>query len=204
MYDLKPIIAKNISNLRIKSGMTQSELAARLNYSDKAVSKWERAESIPDVCVLTEIADLFGVPLDSLVRDSSVTVNEKPTKVAVNKAMITLMSVIAVWIIATLVFAVADMVIGGVNLFWYSFIWAVPVSAVVWLIFNSIWFNKKLNYLIISIILWSVLAASFFTGLSFAKSFWQIFIVGVPAQALILAWSKISFVKKLPKRKNKK
>ena len=87
MYNLKPIIAKNISRLRIKSGMTQSELAARLNYSDKAVSKWERAESIPDVCVLTEIADLFGVPLDSLVREHSVSVNEKPTKVAVNKAM---------------------------------------------------------------------------------------------------------------------
>lgn len=203
MYDLKPIIAKNISALRIKSGMTQSELAARLNYSDKAVSKWERAESIPDVCVLTEIADLFGVPLDSLVREPSVTVNEKPTKVAVNKAMITLMAIIAVWIIATLVFAVADMVIGTNNLFWYSFVWAVPASAVVWLIFNSIWFNKKLNYVIISIILWTILAASFFTGLSFTKSFWQIFIVGVPAQALILAWSKISVVKKI-KRKRKK
>lgn len=204
MYDLKPIIAKNISNLRIKSGMTQSELAAKLNYSDKAVSKWERAESIPDVCVLTEIADLFGVPLDSLVRESEeLTTNEKPTKVAVNKAMITLMGIIGVWLVATLIFCIADMIIGKGNLFWYSFIWAVPISAVVWLIFNSIWFNKKVNYLIVSVILWSTLAALFFTGLSFTKSFWQIFIVGVPAQALILAWSKISFVKKI-KRKRKK
>ena len=67
MVDLREIIAKNICDLRIGAGMTQSNLAAVLNYSDKAVSKWERAESIPDIEVLKEIADLFGVSVDYLL-----------------------------------------------------------------------------------------------------------------------------------------
>ena len=66
--DIKIVIAKNIADLRLANGMTQLELAERINYSDKAVSKWERAESMPDIAVLTEIADLFQVSLDDLVR----------------------------------------------------------------------------------------------------------------------------------------
>ena len=61
MQDIKPIIAKNITILRQNAKMTQSELAEKLNYSDKAISKWERGESIPDITVLKALADLFGV-----------------------------------------------------------------------------------------------------------------------------------------------
>ena len=59
MTDLKPIFAENLAVLRKKKGWTQLELAERLNYSDKAVSKWERGESLPDVTILKQIADLF-------------------------------------------------------------------------------------------------------------------------------------------------
>jgi len=69
MVDLKPIIAKNIIDLRKSMNWTQAELAQKLNYSDKAISKWERAESIPDVIVLKEIADLFHVKVDYLLED---------------------------------------------------------------------------------------------------------------------------------------
>ena len=70
MEDIKPIIAKNITALRQGAKMTQIELAERLNYSDKSVSKWERAESLPDITVLKAIADMFEVPLDYLVREN--------------------------------------------------------------------------------------------------------------------------------------
>ncbi|MDD6251820.1 MAG: helix-turn-helix transcriptional regulator, partial [Oscillospiraceae bacterium] len=68
MENIKAIVAKNITQLRLAKGMTQLELAEILNYSDKAVSKWERGDSIPDITVLTKIADMFGVTLDYLVR----------------------------------------------------------------------------------------------------------------------------------------
>ena len=67
MNDLKGIIAKNIIDLRRQNGMTQAELAERLNYSDKAVSKWERGESVPDIAVLKSIADIFSVTVDFLI-----------------------------------------------------------------------------------------------------------------------------------------
>ena len=65
--DLKPIIAKNIIDLRRTADITQAQLAEKLNYSDKAVSKWERGEAIPSVATLKEIADHFGVTVDYLI-----------------------------------------------------------------------------------------------------------------------------------------
>ena len=67
MDDLKLIVAANITDLRKKNNITQAELAQRLNYTDKAVSKWERGESLPDVAVLKQIADIFSVKIDYLV-----------------------------------------------------------------------------------------------------------------------------------------
>lgn len=69
MQDLKPIIAKNITRLRTDNEMTQARLQQKLNYSDKAVSKWERGESVPDIAVLNEIAVLFGVTVDYLISE---------------------------------------------------------------------------------------------------------------------------------------
>ena len=64
MKELEGILASNIIELRTKAGMTQLELAQRLNYSDKSVSKWERAESMPDVGVLKNMSEIFGVSID--------------------------------------------------------------------------------------------------------------------------------------------
>ena len=58
--DLKAIIAANISELRKKNGMTQQDLAAKLNYTDKAISKWEREECYPDIAFLPILAETIG------------------------------------------------------------------------------------------------------------------------------------------------
>ena len=52
MEDIKDIVAVNLTNLRKANKITQLELAEKLNYSDKAISKWERGESLPDVVTL--------------------------------------------------------------------------------------------------------------------------------------------------------
>ena len=64
MNNLKEIIANNITNLRKEKKLTQLEFASELHYSDKTISKWERAESIPDVVVLKQVADFFGLPFN--------------------------------------------------------------------------------------------------------------------------------------------
>ena len=199
MEDIKLVVAKNIADLRKANKLTQLELAEKLNYSDKAISKWERGDAIPDVAVLKEIADLFGVTLDYLVsvdHDAEETTPRQSVRKLRNRGLITGMSILLVWFVATLCFVTTDFAVSNVKLHWLSFIWAAPASMVVWLVFNSIWFNKKRNFLIISLLVWSFIISLFLTLLPFKLCFWQIFILGVPAQIIILMWSGLRIKRK--------
>ncbi len=68
---MEKTIGKRIAELRKKSGMTQAELAGKLNVTDKAVSKWERDLSCPDISLLPKIAALFSISLDELMQGAS-------------------------------------------------------------------------------------------------------------------------------------
>lgn len=64
----KKTIGQFIATLRKANGMTQKQLAERLNVSDKAVSRWERDESAPDLTLIPVIAEIFQVTSDELLR----------------------------------------------------------------------------------------------------------------------------------------
>lgn len=199
MDNLKPVISKNISDLRIAADMTQLELAEKLNYSDKAVSKWERGESIPDVAVLKKIADLFEVPLDYLVtaeHEQKKVLNDSDIGQKIrNRGFITGMCILLVWLVATLVFVILHIALQDTNAHFLSFIYAVPASMIVWLIFNSIWFNKRRNFLIISILMWTVLISMYITFVMLGTSIWLIFLLGIPGQIIIYMWSRLKYKK---------
>lgn len=114
MDDIKNIVAKNITELRLLNNMTQMELAEKINYSDKTVSKWERGESSPDIAVLVEIADLFGVTLDYLVRSENIenaVVENKTKEVKYNRRAIAYISESVGWIVAILAFIITTLVL---------------------------------------------------------------------------------------------
>ena len=184
MAEIKQIIAQNISNLRINGKMTQLELAEKLNYSDKAVSKWERGESIPDVITLKTIADMFGVTVDYLLAEHE-TVEAPPAArhARNNHLFITLISVVAVWLLGTCAYSFGW--IFHTHL-WMAFVVCVPVSAIVLLVFNSIWGRRIWNLFIISGLVWSILL-SVFIGVSVytTNNIWIILTIGVPAQIVI-------------------
>jgi transcriptional regulator with XRE-family HTH domain len=191
MDDLKPIIAKNIIELRKSVNWTQAELAQKLNYSDKAVSKWERAESIPDVAVLKEIAVLFNVTIDYLLeadhtKEDIFQVVSKHKKR--NRLIITLLSASLVFLIATLIFVFWEL--NSLKLSqpsWIAYVYALPIACIVLLVFNSIWGKWKTNFAIISLLVWSILLAVY---LSFpSQNIWLIFIIGIPGQIIILLWA---------------
>ncbi len=206
MEELKGIIAKNIVELRKQNNLTQAELAEKLNYSDKAISKWERGESIPDVAVLKSVADLFSVKVDYLLTldhaDEENLVKRTSSRKVRNRAMITGISILLVWFVATAIFSNASLILGNFDRIWLVFIYAVPASMIVWLVFNSIWFNQKRNFLIISLLMWSTLASVcltlyFIVGLNP----WLLFAIGAPAQLIIIFWSGIK-VKKIKGNKD--
>ncbi len=195
MEDLKRIIAKNIVELRRSSEMTQIELAEKLNYSDKAVSKWERGESIPDISVLKSIADIFSVSIDYLTEE--VHINKNDIKIKRNKRKIknhgfaTGIAILIVWLVATLVFVVLESVPLDTYLHYLAYVYAVPVSFIVWLIFNSIWFNKRRNFWIITLLVWTALLAVCTHFAMCYINIWITMLLGIPAQAIIVMWSRI-------------
>ncbi len=202
MEDLKGVVAKNIAALRQQRGMTQMELAEELNYSDKAISKWERAESLPDVAVLKRIAELFQVPLDYLVSEEHSgaerrerTEGELLTRVR-NRGFITGISVVGVWLLAALGYILLRYIAPRGAPSWLPFLYAVPVSLVVWLVLNSVWFNRRRNYLIISLLMWGVLAAVYLTLLPMGQRVGLVFALGIPGQIIILLASRLRYGKR--------
>ena len=200
MYNLKPIISHNIAQLRISHEMTQLELAEKLNYSDKAVSKWERGESIPDVTVLKEIADLFSVTVDYLLcaEHNDAAPEPKPvvTQKKHNHGFITGMCIVLVWLIAAMAFVVLDATSFKLSTRLLPFLYAIPATFVLWLVLNSVWFNKRRNFFIISLLMWSVLGVLFISFFYFLKvKIPFLFILGIPGQAIILLWSRIKKIR---------
>ena len=190
MKDLRDVISKNICELRSEMNMTQLQLAELLNYSDKAVSKWERGEALPDVTVLKRTADYFGVTVDYLL-ESDHAGDSHPTKALVkqrkrNRAVITLMSVACVWLVATIAFAVIVSLEGSFAP-WLVFIYSIPVSMIVSVVFNSIWGYRRLNFLIVSAMIWGLIVSVYLTvRLVALTNLWVLFIVGIPLQFITI------------------
>lgn len=201
MDNVKSIVAKNIAELRLLNNMTQLELAAKLNYSDKTISKWERGESSPDISVLVEIADLFGVTLDYMVKDENIeekVVENKETETKYNRRVINYISEGAVWFVAIFAFIITSLISREATFQWLYFIYAFPIVLIIRLVFNSVWFNPRLNYIIISALMWSVLAAIHITFWYFSINVALIYLLGVAGEIIIIL---CAFIKK-PKKKS--
>lgn len=189
MAELKQVIASNLIELRTKAGMKQADLAAQINYSDKSVSKWERGEAVPDVAVLKSIADIFGVSLDYLVsthdewEDKSIQARQKQAETGgtINFRMISCVAIMGIWALALLLFIIFWL---RGSLIWLIFLGAVPVSLVTLLVLHSLWGGGKYNLLIISALVLSILALVYFSV--FSRNWWQIFLLAIPAECIIV------------------
>ena len=189
MEELKSIVAKNLIYYRKLANLTQAELAEKLCYSDKAVSKWERGESLPDVVVLKQIADLYSISVDTLLADNEKkkrSVKDLLPLLKQKHILITLMAIGLVWVVATVVFACIGMVIPDVENVWLAFMYALPASFVVAVVFTEIWGSNISRAVSISGLMWTLALALYLT-FGFAKK-WLVFIIPIPLQILIVTW----------------
>ena len=207
--ELKIRIGANIARLRKQSRMTQAELAERLNYSDKAVSKWERAESMPDVLTLMLLAEQFGTDVNELLSDPNAPAsaaeaphtNAKPKKEtpltsatemlrSVDKGTIQKLSSILVWVVAMFIWLVLDSF--HIPYSWLVFVAAVMANAIVLLSLRSVWKLYGINRILISIIMWTALLFLYLVLLvTTGVHVWRIFLMGLLGQAAILFWFKL-------------
>ncbi len=187
MGDLKYITASNIIHLRQKNDMTQAQLGEKLGYSDKSVSKWERAEAIPDAYVLKKMSELFGVTVDYLLDEHEEwePVAEQPQR-SYSRSAILWLSVVSIWTAALLIF-----IIGWIlekNL-WLTFIFALPVTLVTLLVLNSVWKKGKRNFYIVATLVASIIVLIYLSF--FDKNWWQLFLLLVPAELIVFIAFKI-------------
>ncbi len=195
MKDIRGIVAKNICELRQLNNMTQLELAEKLNYSDKAISKWERAESCPDISVLVQISELFGVTVDYLVKEDNkerAVNNSTSEETRYNRRAIAYISESCAWMVAIVAFIITTLILKRITFQFLYFAYALPVAMIVKLVFNSVWFNPRHNYLIISILMWSLLSAIHITFMCSGIDIALIYLLGVAGQIIIVLWSFIS------------
>lgn len=200
---VKARIGANIAYYRKQAGLTQAGLGEKLNYSDKAVSKWERGESIPDVLTLMQLASQFDITVDALLGDVNALpdnpstleramnqVSEKALKRKANKNIILALTTTLVWFVALLAFVVLSTL--DIPYSWLAFFYAVPVNAIVLLSLRSAWHDFRWNKALISAIVWGSLAsiyASIWAFLGFNA--WKVFLLGIPGQIAIFLWFRM-------------
>ena len=184
---LKKQIGANIASYRKRLRLTQAGLAEKLNYSDKAVSKWERGESAPDVLTLMQLAELFEVTVNELLVDPNALPEntgrveqvmgkavERTLKRKADKRIILGLSTVLVWFVALLLFVIISSL--GVPKSWVAFIYAIPANAIVLLSLRSAWKDFRWNQLLISTIVWGSLLSLYISlFLFFHVNVWRIF-----------------------------
>ena len=196
MEELKQTIADNLVAYRKQAHLTQQELAEKLTYSDKAISKWERAEGVPDVLVLKAIADLYGVTVNDFLVDHT-----KPKKLRfkdyfAKRWLITLLSAVLVFFVATIVVFVWLVVDPNpsVNVTMYTYLTALPISMIVLLVFSCIWGKLWHRGVAGSLLIWTLcLLIHLVLNIVALEYTWMIYVVGAAMQLLVILWFILAY-----------
>lgn len=188
MEDLKITISKNITKYRKQCKLTQAELAEKINYSDKAISKWECGDGVPDIVVLKQLADIFGITVDELISEKPFVVHtsaKKKMKTS-TKVNVTICSALLVWLVATIVFAVTLLIAPHLSKMWLVFIWAIPAMFIVLTVFNAIWGKWLMFIPIVSALMWSV-ALALHLSIPYENTY-LLFFICIPLQVITVIY----------------
>ena len=198
-------IGTNIANARKRLGLTQAGLAEQINYTDKAISKWERGESTPDVATLVQLSKLFGICVNDLLRDPDALpeeispvskvvnkVTQKTLKHPANKNTILGLSSCLVWFVTILIYVILSYSPVADRFNHLVFAYAIPANAVVLLSLRSAWRDFRWHRILISAIAWGSLLSIHVSILVFLDwNLWKIYLLGIPGQIAILLWFRI-------------
>lgn len=194
MEDVKQNICENLIKLRKEKKLTQKDIADKMNYSDKAVSRWEKGDSLPDINILIKLCEFYGVEFEWLIHKHE---NEIPKhiKISDDNIKITIIALIAMccFALATIIFVFNKIFYNGIV--WQVFAWAVPISLCISFLLSIKWWDKKITLTLLSCTMWTLLACVFLQFLP-SVNIWPIFLLGVPLQIVIYLIFKLKPEKK--------
>ena len=202
MKDIKSIVASNLGALRKQRGITQAELAEKLNYSDKAISRWEKGDTLPDINVLYEICEFYEITMNDLTSEACTApqIDEALKNHKMYRIWSCTLAGATVWLFATLWF-IFNLDKG----WWITFLWAVPISCAIVMLIGRTVFNWIVHFILASVIVWSTMASLYLHIMFFGSgaNFWYIFILGIPLQAIVFLFQR-TWLTALLSMKNKK
>ena len=191
--DIKQIIAKNLANLRKNKKITQTELAEQFGYSDKAISKWENGDTLPDIQTLYQLCEFYNVTLDFLVSEQSFDekikyINHLNKRVIINNSLIELLYCSFVWILAVIIY-VYLYTFSEIN-YWQIFIWALPATTIVMLLFTKVWKQKLYTFIVRSLFFWTLVTACYIQFIEY--NIWPLFFLMIPIQVALILTNAIN------------
>jgi transcriptional regulator with XRE-family HTH domain len=191
---IRSVLAEKLTAYRKRAGLTQAELAEKLNYSDKSISKWERGDGMPDLLVLCRLADLYDIPLDAFLREGPLVRSQREQKS--RHIIITLISIGLAFFVGAIGFFVCYLL--NISVRWLAFIYAVPVSMLLLVIFSHKWGGLLGQAIAVSALVWTLCGAVFISFLAIAKmkSVAMLFMVAGVFQVLIILWYVLMWVRK--------
>lgn len=191
---IRSILAEKLTAYRKRAGMTQAELAEKLNYSDKSISKWERGDGMPDLLVLCQLADLYDVPLDAFLREGAPVRSQKEQKT--RHLIITLISVGLVFFVSAIAFFACYL--AKVDVRWLAFVYAVPVSMILLVVFSHVWGGILYQAISVSALVWSLCLSVYvsFRAISGVEGMHMLFMVAAVFQVLIILWYVLLFIRR--------
>ena len=204
-------VANNLSYYRKKCGMTQSMVAEKLNYSDKAISKWERGDGIPDAYVLCSLADIYGVSIDVLLSTTKEQLAAEPEieEIATEKALnkkhkyIAILSCGLTLFVTVLVYVVLSLVFKTNTEYLYVLLWGIPAASIVALVFNCIWGKRYNNTYIESVLIWTISICTILTIEHYVDipNAWLLLLLPFSFQLLIILWNNMKAMGKFRRKK---
>ena len=211
-YDFKKRLGKNLTYLRTRAGMTQSQVAEVLSYSDKSVSKWERGDGMPDLYILSKLADLYHVDISAFLADDPAQLEpmpaESPEEVRYRKKkrlIIPLLAIGIVWLSAVVLFVLLNVVTDLLHVDfrgeWLVFIYALPATAIVSIVFSKLWWYRITTFLAISLLIWTVplcIQLTVVVILGSSSGFELFYIISAVLEVMFILW----FLMKKPKKRD--
>lgn len=184
MSDLKETVRENLVKFRKKNKLTQIELAEKIGYSDKAVSRWETGEVTPDVETLGRIAQIYGVSPSALleIQGDDIPSRVSKQKNKVRRAVIMLLSVALVWYTAVFISSVLSQ--NQMPRPWMTYIWAIPLSLLTVSLFSAKWGFRLINVIWLSLFAWTLILAIYLQLIQY--NLFLLFPAGAPVQAVII------------------
>jgi len=200
--EIAMIVADNLTALRKEHGLTQGDLAAKFNYSDKSVSKWEHGEATPDLATLQQLADFYGVTIDFLTHtptpdNIALYTKSDEQKDRINRRIFVALEVVIIWTVAIVIFAgVTILRYDSVWHPWMAFIWALPLSCIPLIFYAKKWHHRNLLLIMTIALCWTLLL-SFYLEIGFdvpdSKGWYLsfLFILGIPLTIGAILYTKI-------------